>query len=1395
MLLDSHAAVAVANSNQPMQQPHPSPSELSAYSLGQLAPEAARQVEDHLEDCGPCGETLLGLASDDTFVGMLRGAIRSGENSQQAISSSAVLAEDESIPELLQEHQRYEVTGLIGAGGMGNVYRAQHRLMERTVALKVINQAFVQKPDAVERFQREVKAAAKLAHPNIVAAFDAEQIGNRHFLVMEFVDGTNLADLIKQRGPLTTKQACDYIRQAAMGLQHAHEQGMVHRDIKPHNLMLKEARHDQQASVETENVVKILDFGLASLTATAEIEMQSEDNTGLTLSGSVMGTPDFISPEQAQDASSVDIRSDIYSLGATMYFLLVGKPPFPSGSVVEKIVQHKTKNPPSVRLSRQDVPAVVAQVISKMLSKDPLDRYQTPAEVAAALAPFSQRKAKHNVPFPFVLGTSASRLVALVLAVALLLLSPIAYFTWFDHGSQDQAAKVTTSEGVSLKNESLLVAAAPQTQQRKTKDQPSALPEPKPTDPLIPVAAPKQLVYFSTNLKDLEFSEATPGDLASSKLSEETLKQLDERFWNDLWVWHYIAIEGEGEAYLTPPALSGTKPTIRLALAVPAAKDVQGFLVLPSASGDEMQKLPFTISQSRWSDDAKNDFLILKRQHYRFLANQRLPGASWFRSQADHANTLLGNAQREPVEPPQSNSSIDPTFQIISGGKAISENLQLGQVLSRANGGERNIPIDSIRGVTINEFDFHELNRDINPNLDPLAKLIPADQHALFFESFGGLLNTIDHIKTDGISLLRLAQNDRGFTDVLERYQTQLGLPLNDLARLLGTKIVKSLVLTGGDPYLDTGTDIALVFQPVNEAALKQLFHAQIALAAGSLSGATSAKGTYQDVVFSSWENPNREISSYFASVDGQVVVTNSFVQLKRIIDTSEGRIAAMTATAEYRFFRHRYSLQDEKIGDDSGLLVVTDLAIRRWSGPRWRIGASRRLYARAAMSMLRAQQIQQQQIDGDQGAVQPLQQWESICGKLEFAQENLRSQTYGTLEFLTPISELDVTSVTKAEHDSYENWRTRYERSWRRSFDPLAISFRAQPDSWTADLTIMPLVANTNYRLVMSLIQNAQLNPVAADPHPEGVMQLSISIDKKSPLVQMVAASLGPQLPAPLKSDPLAWFGSTVSLYADDDPFWYREQPEDFNLFDMADGAPIALCFEVKNGLSLVPFLLGLRSYIESVVPGITSWEQHKLGDHAYTKVTLDDRARDTQRAFYYVVTGNHLVFSPSETLIHRSIQRWQETPNNEGDSSSQEEFDPQRWLGKNIAMQLDGRFLKALEAITYSNNEDRARHDSWCALPILNEWNRIYPNTAPIAVHQRIYKRNLTTESEEEFHWNPQLHSMESSIFGAPGTAIGESYAIPIPLRGVRSAAFGITFENQGLRARMSIDRSDPE
>jgi len=268
---------------------------------------------------------------------------------------------------------KYRLLERLGAGGMGAVYLCEHIHMGRKVALKILPISQAEDAASLARFYREARAVARLDHPNIVRAHDIDQDDKLHFIVLEFVDGCNLHDFIRRNGTTTPERAAHYIRQAALGLQHAHEAGLVHRDIKPGNLL-----------IDRQGVVKILDMGLARFFHEDSAAFIKEYEVGY-----INGTGDYIAPEQIVD-SRVDIRADIYSLGGTMYYLLTGKSPFQDGTNAQKIIWHQVRHPKSLRALRPDVPEALVQVFERIVAKEPDRRYQTPKELADALEPFTR---------------------------------------------------------------------------------------------------------------------------------------------------------------------------------------------------------------------------------------------------------------------------------------------------------------------------------------------------------------------------------------------------------------------------------------------------------------------------------------------------------------------------------------------------------------------------------------------------------------------------------------------------------------------------------------------------------------------------------------------------------------------------------------------------------------------------------------------------------------------------------------------------------------------------------------------------------------------------------------------------------------------------------------------
>lgn len=399
---------------------------LAAYLLGKLPLSELLAVENHFSSCDDCESRAASANPSDKLVRQL---IRSKPDPDAAttchasinqVAESANRSCNENtgltawigqthvdglklpLPAELIGHPRYRIIRLLGRGGMGTVWLAEHLVMRRHVALKVIRPELISFPGATIRFRREVEASAKLNHPNIVAAYDAEQIGDVFFLVMEYVDGKPLTEFIKE-GPLAVSSACRVIRDAALGLAHAHAAGLVHRDVKPANILMSYCHE-----------VKVVDFGLVTAMGA---------DSSITTDHIVMGTPDSIAPEQAIDPRVADARSDIYSLGCSLYHLLTGQVPFPDGSMVQKIDAHRYRLPGAL----SQIPPELGSILSRMLAKKPGQRIQTADEVASSLQAFcgsceSVSFATLADPLPVRIDrASRSRLAALSLLLAILL--------------------------------------------------------------------------------------------------------------------------------------------------------------------------------------------------------------------------------------------------------------------------------------------------------------------------------------------------------------------------------------------------------------------------------------------------------------------------------------------------------------------------------------------------------------------------------------------------------------------------------------------------------------------------------------------------------------------------------------------------------------------------------------------------------------------------------------------------------------------------------------------------------------------------------------------------------------------------------------------------------------
>jgi tRNA A-37 threonylcarbamoyl transferase component Bud32 len=293
--------------------------------------------------------------------------------------------------ETREEFEGFEILEVLNRGGMGVVYKARQKGLDRLVVLKVIAPEQVDSSEATRRFRREVQASARLSHPNIVTVFQTDLDGPRPFLAMEYVPGIDLRQLVEQAGPLRQIDACNYVLQTAIGLEHIHEQGLVHRDIKPANLMVTPSPLEPGSLRKNQRFrIKILDMGLARV-----LDLEGAE---LNQARECLGTPNYISPEQTENSRTADIRADLYSLGATFYFLLTGEAPFPGANVQRRLRMQLTQPAPSPRAKRRDISRRVDALVRKLLAKDPADRYQDPTELIEELKEIIRDPETTNLP-------------------------------------------------------------------------------------------------------------------------------------------------------------------------------------------------------------------------------------------------------------------------------------------------------------------------------------------------------------------------------------------------------------------------------------------------------------------------------------------------------------------------------------------------------------------------------------------------------------------------------------------------------------------------------------------------------------------------------------------------------------------------------------------------------------------------------------------------------------------------------------------------------------------------------------------------------------------------------------------------------------------------------------
>ncbi len=868
-------------------------------------------------------------------------------------------------------------------------------------------------------------------------------------------------------------------------------------------------------------------------------------------------------------------------------------------------------------------------------------------------------------------------------------------------------------------------------------------------------------------------------------------------------IFPYAVLDTPGEAfidsatyktpYFQPTQQYPSDDTITIHTTQPA--DITGRLFFANPNNTGISIATFHIPASSANPKSQEDFLKAKQAHYDRLLQADLPGAAWFRHQSRQAAAALGKTEPElnPNIPIQQPDDFDDSYDLFTGGRAISESLQLDRPLSAAANKPQasTVDIKSIDGITVTEMDWKTKIKNLSPKLDPLANLIPADQHALFLPSFDALTSLLTESQGTRLPIVLRATAQPQDDMTLQRYQHQLCTSLDTLARIIGPKLVNTIAITGSDPYLPIGSDLTLIFQSNDPVALQSLLQAQITLASQANPNVKSTEGQLGQTHYTAAASPDRSISVFLASFDSAVVLTNSLPQLQHIAAVQNGTEPSLAKQPEFTLFRDRYKLGEE---DETALLVLSDATIRRWCGPRWRIANSRRIRAAAVMSEMQATYLDTLV----QGNVKPGPIYSDLhltdLGDLSLTPAGVSSSLFGSLNQMTPISELPLDTVTQSEADSYKSWRDRYEQNWRWFFDPIAVKFTITPKKLAADVTVMPLIWGSDYRDMVAIAQGVNFPDNAGDPH-DALLHLIVAINRKAMMEQTGENFVTNMVPG-LKADPFSWLGKSISLYADDDPFWddLAKAPNSSLFMEANIGRlPLALRADVTNGLELAAFLVSLHAFVEQSAPQMTLWQNLTYKDHPYVKIVPSEMAKTQSQqiasiAIYYAATGQSLLITPNEELLKRALNREIATTQQAATPTTQP------WLGSSVALRANAKLYDILMLAEQKQPQQFMQSLSWKNIPILNEWKRRYPNEDPQKIQERLWNTRLLDPAAGQYIWNEKFQTMESTTYGEPANPKDGPTNI-YNWTDLQKAAFGLTFEDQGLRARAQLDVENPK
>ena len=793
-------------------------------------------------------------------------------------------------------------------------------------------------------------------------------------------------------------------------------------------------------------------------------------------------------------------------------------------------------------------------------------------------------------------------------------------------------------------------------------------------------------------------------------------------------------------------------------------RTVQGVISTFQLGKAEPRQLKFEIHKDDWqlANSATSDqFYAQQDLLCSLLAQRKVKGAAWFRFLSNLAQKELGVDYRPAVDRRTGFShGIGWPDSVIQ-----SENLDLSAVKQYSlEPDENRTSLEEVEAFELSGIDWNELAQLEPDQTDRLALVIPGDQHAVFFDSFENLVAALDYIQNESLPF-RAILLESSFSDLTElrtRYEARIGLTLGGLARALGPQLIESVAITGGDPFFEGGTDVAILFEPKREGGhvgLAKLIEIQIATNFPSSKKRTAKNSFGKGIEYISFINSITSSTTYIAKVGDLVVVTTSLSQLKSIAAVHNNEKTSLAEQPGYKMFRGNYPLDPSQ----TGLLVVSEAAINRWASPKIRIGSARRLAARAAMADVQCALINSRATQSEWNPRQAIEPYQGLLKDLRIDKGQVKSE-FGDLSFLTPISELDFKKVTDSEQFAYRDWKRQQERYSFPISGPFAFQFRASKDYFRSESTIVSPRRKEMDDLFYGFIQDSQVDETTADPHSESLLHLTLAYNRESTGATFLRTAIQQAASDLNVGNVNDWFNGQVGLYIDDGAYW-DEHPDFFNTVSWPKkDMPIAL----RIGLSRT----SEPNQVLAVFAKLLNWNGNtKQTKHEFMGVPYVELSTGFAEMLYVTATPKQFLMTPSKTLLERSLSR---ELDHEG--PAEELLDIDQWPGRSMNLQIKGRFKEILMSQFSNRSDPKLRH-----IPILNEWKRMFPDRKPTEVHHEFYGGKLS----DMYKWIEEYGTM------TPDTQNERSSKIPFA--DLKSIAIGMDVESNAIHVRVRGKMSD--